>query len=55
MREIKFEFDVDEKVTTPFGEEGIVDTLAFDGNENTYFVKTKTGGEWLKEKHLTKL
>lgn len=49
---VTFKFTLDQNVTTPFGEPGIVSMLGVDGGGNTYFVKTKAGGEWFKESQL---
>lgn len=49
---IIFKFTLDQNVTTPFGEPGIVSTLAVDGGGIMYFVKTKAGGDWFKESQL---
>ena len=55
MIEVKFEFDIDEIVTTALGQKGIVDTCALDdSHEKKYYVKTEKGGEWYAERLLKK-
>jgi len=49
---IEFKFSIDERVKTPFGEEGIIRSLAFDDGGIKYYVKTKQTGSWHKEKEL---
>lgn len=48
---IEFKFVLYQNVVTPFGEKGIVDTLALDDGGVKYFVKTANGGSWFPE-HL---
>jgi hypothetical protein len=50
--QIKFEFELDQQVQTPFGEMGIIATLGFDESGRIYYVKTKDGGNWFKESQL---
>ena len=56
MTEVKFEFNVDEKVKTIFGEKGIVDMAALDNSGcKIYYIKLKGGSDtWFKEDQLTK-
>ena len=51
---VEFIFDINAKVTTPFGDKGIVDTCAADRGGNRYFVLI-AGGEqtWFYEDQLT--
>lgn len=49
---VTFKFTIDQNVTTPFGEPGIVSMLAVDSSGINYFVKTKVGGDWFKESQL---
>ncbi len=51
-RTIAFEFDMDGKVTTPFGDPGIISMLGYDDGGICYYVRTQTGGNWFKEKDL---
>jgi hypothetical protein len=51
--DVTFKFTLDQKVTTPFGDVGLISMLAVDDGGNTYFVKTKDGGNWFKESQLT--
>ena len=51
--EINFLFSVDQKVTTPFGDAGIVSMLGVDDGGKKYFVKTKECGNWFTEAQLT--
>lgn len=53
-RAVTFKFDIDEKVTTPFGDAGIVAMCAIDDSGNlTYFVKTANDDKWIKEDQLS--
>ena len=52
--EVKFNFEIDDRVVTPFGKPGIVEMLGFDDGGKKYFVKTKTESSWFKEKDLEK-
>lgn len=49
---VTFKFTIDQKVTTPFGEPGIISVLGVDECGITYFVKTSAGGNWFKESQL---
>jgi len=51
--EVEFIFNIDDGVTTPFGDEGIVDTCAVDRGGNRYCV-LMAGGEqaWFYEDQL---
>ena len=51
---IVFVFDLDETVTTMFGEEGIIDCLGFDDGGKKYYVRTKLSGSWFKESQIKK-
>ena len=53
MPEISFKFDLDEKVKTPFGDEGFVCMLGFDEAGTKAYVKTKDNSDWFKESQLT--
>ena len=50
---VEFMFNIDTRVVTPFGDEGIVDTCAVDRGGNRYFVLI-SGGEqtWFYENQL---
>ena len=53
MIEVKFKFDVDQRVITPFGQEAIVDNCTLDnGKLIQYYVKTSDGAYWYKETEL---
>ena len=49
---VKYKYDLDQRVTTPFGDPGIVTLLGFDDSGPTYYVKTRTESNWFKEKEL---
>ncbi len=49
MQEISYKFSVDDRVTTPFGDTGIITMLGFDDGGNQYHVKTKLSSKWFKE------
>jgi hypothetical protein len=53
MKRVEYKYDIDQKVKTPFGEEGIVSMLGFDEAGNQYHVKTANDSQWFKEKQLT--
>ena len=52
MKEVTFQFDLDQHVKTPFGDVGIVGTCGLDDSGEVYYVKTATGGNWFKESQL---
>ena len=52
MKSIEFKFSLDQTVTTPFDQKGIVTMQAVDDGGNCYFVKTQEGGNWFKEGQL---
>jgi len=49
---IEFKFNVDERVTTPFKEEGIVEMLGFDDGGIKYYITTPTNSNWFRENTL---
>lgn len=49
---IAFKYVLEQKVSTPFGEVGIVTMCAADENGVQYYVKTAGGGNWFKESQL---
>ncbi len=49
---VTFEFNIDQRVITPFGEDGIIAMLGVDDGGNQYYVKTKSQSNWFKEKEL---
>lgn len=53
MNEVTFKFDLNQRVTTPFGDPGIVTTQAVDNGGVSYYVKTSAGGNWFKEDELS--
>ena len=54
MKTVQYEYDLDQKVKTPFGEEGLISMLAFDDGGNCYYVKTAKDSNWFKEGQLSK-
>ena len=50
--EITFKFKLDENVTTPFGEHGIIDMLGYDEGGVKYYVKSNNPSNWFKEWQL---
>lgn len=53
MRTVEYKYDLDEKVSTPFDQVGIVTMLGFDEGGNQYYVKTANTGSWFKESQLS--
>lgn len=53
MKKVEFKFDLEQKVKTPFGDDGFVSMLAFDDGGKQYFVKTASDDKWFKESQLT--
>ena len=53
MVKVEFSFNLDQRVKTPFEDEGIVTMLAFDDRGKAYYVKTSKTGNWYKEKELS--
>jgi len=52
--QVTFKFSPGQRVTTPFGDLGIVSTAGVDeAGTLSYFVKTATGGNWFNEDQLT--
>ena len=50
---VDFGFEIDQRVITPFGKNGIVSMCGVDDNrQKTYFIKTDTGGDWFAERFL---
>lgn len=47
-----FEFDLDQKVVTPFGDDGLIEMLGFDDGGRKYYVQTATNSNWFKEGQL---
>ena len=53
MKEVKFVFDVGDKVKTMFDETGVVENCAIDDSGiNKYFVKVKDRPCWYKESEI---
>ncbi|MFA6100445.1 MAG: hypothetical protein WC750_06290 [Patescibacteria group bacterium] len=52
MKELNFLYEIDQRVITPFGEDGIVSMLAYDDGGKQYYVKTKDASNWFKEGQL---
>ncbi len=52
---VSFKFNLDEKVYyEALDVEGIITTLGFDGNGQSYYIQTASGnGMWVKEIFLT--
>lgn len=53
MRTVVFQYDVDDKVKTPFGDSGIIQMLGYDDGGVQYYVKTASASNWFKESQLT--
>ena len=53
--DVHFKFNMDQRVITPFGEEGIVSMLGVDNGGNQYWVKAKSNSQWFKENELTEV
>jgi hypothetical protein len=51
--ETKFEFKLQQRVTTPFGDLAIVKTCAVDDGGINYYCTTQAGGNWFREAELT--
>jgi hypothetical protein len=51
--EVKFKYALEQKVTTEFGEIGIVKMVAVDETGQLCYVKTAGGGNWFKEAELS--
>lgn len=54
MKTVNFQFELGDKVTTPFGDPGLVSMLGVNDGGNCYYIKTQAGGNWFKERELTK-
>ena len=52
MKTVDYEFEIDWKVITPFGEQGVITMLAYDDGGEKYYVQTKSTSGWFKEKQL---
>lgn len=50
--DVNFKFELDEKVKTVFGDNGIVVMCAIDDGGNTYYVKVRHNSQWFKEAEL---
>ncbi len=50
---VEYKFGLDEMVATDLRGPGRISMLGFDDSGVVYFVKTKDGGTWFKEKFLT--
>jgi len=50
---VTFKYELEQKVTTPFDEIGIITMLAVDENGLLCYCKTAGGGNWFKESELT--
>lgn len=51
--EVSFNYDIGDRVKTPFNKDGIVRMASVDDGGKQYFVETESGGSWFKEKELT--
>ena len=47
-----FKFQIDQRVMTPFGRDGIVVSAAVGRAGNSYYVETEQGGSWFYEDQL---
>ena len=52
MKTIHFKFELDQKVITPLGDEGIITMCGLDYEGNTYYVITKQMSTWYRESLL---
>jgi hypothetical protein len=52
MNKFAFKFDLDERVMTPFGQQGIIVMLGFDDGGRKYYVQTSTNSDWYKESQI---
>lgn len=52
MKTINFEFELDQKIITPFGGEGIITMCGLDHEGNTYYVITKQTSSCVRERLL---
>jgi len=51
--DVHFEFEIDRKVITPFGDTGIVRSVSLDDtNEKKYWVMRNADPQWFKETDL---
>ena len=53
LSEVKFKFNLEDKVTTALDDKGIITTAAVDTSGVMYAVQTKTSREWHPEHQLT--
>lgn len=53
QEQFNFKFGLDDMVVTPFGIDGIITMLGFDGDGRKYYVQTESNSDWYKEKMLT--
>ena len=53
MNKVEYKFYMDQRVTTPFGDSGIIEMLGYDDGGVKYYVKTKADSGWFKEDELT--
>lgn len=49
---VHFQFELNEVVYTPFGNQGIVRVLAKDGEGRKYQIQTYVGMQWYRERDL---
>ena len=53
MNKVEYKFYMDQCVTTPFGDNGIIEMLGYNDGGIKYYVKTKADSSWFKEAELT--
>jgi hypothetical protein len=53
MINVNFKYDLNEVVTTPLNDKGIILMAAVDRGGIIYYVSTKLNSEWFQEKLLT--
>lgn len=53
MQTIEFKYNLDDMVTTLFGDVGIISMLGADEAGKQYYVKTKQSAGWFKETQLS--
>lgn len=52
MNKVEYKFYMDQRVTTPFGDDGIIEMLGCDDGGVKYYIRTKVDSGWFKESEL---
>ena len=56
MPTIEYKFNLDQRVSTVLGDQGVITTLGFQGHKNQYWIQMKDGrGAWFNEDQLMPL